>query len=406
MTQCLPGSPLRTTFNPTGSVFNFTYPQVEASFEAQLLQRLQALSGYTPPQYSAFNYNQGLPFLPATNLYAANATPVVNNNYTLQPPPQKKLPPSPLAVRHSYSGSPVMDKRPSPSRNSDSLNYSSQQNLFQPTQGLSVQTQNLQGQSSQNLSQNIQPQAQSSQNLQNMTNQNMQSQSLQNQNLQSQSLQTQSLQNQNLQSQSMQNLQNYQQNLQQSQPNYQSNYQQHSPNYSQSSYQQSQQGFQPSPNYQQNYQQQNYQQSQNYQQPQQSYQQSQQNYQQQNDKISQTQQNQLKELDPRNSLGRQSFPRQSPQVSPQGTRKENPYIKPLSQMGALTTTDVDGRVRVIVPVPSAEEEASMMSSLRLSDDYRPPNIPTITRSTSEKVPNRSELMSQVQRTAWARHTTK
>lgn len=32
--------------------------------------------------------------------------------------------------------------------------------------------------------------------------------------------------------------------------------------------------------------------------------------------------------------------------------------------------------------------------------------PFITRSTSEKVPNRSELMSQVQRTAWARHTTK
>lgn len=30
----------------------------------------------------------------------------------------------------------------------------------------------------------------------------------------------------------------------------------------------------------------------------------------------------------------------------------------------------------------------------------------ITRSTSEKVPNRSQLMSEVQRTAWARHTTK
>ncbi|XP_065359336.1 capon-like protein isoform X3 [Calliphora vicina] len=30
----------------------------------------------------------------------------------------------------------------------------------------------------------------------------------------------------------------------------------------------------------------------------------------------------------------------------------------------------------------------------------------ITRSTSEKVPNRSQIMSQVQRTAWARHTTK
>jgi len=36
----------------------------------------------------------------------------------------------------------------------------------------------------------------------------------------------------------------------------------------------------------------------------------------------------------------------------------------------------------------------------------PNGPPFITRSTSEKVPNRSELMSQVQRTAWARHTTK
>lgn len=30
----------------------------------------------------------------------------------------------------------------------------------------------------------------------------------------------------------------------------------------------------------------------------------------------------------------------------------------------------------------------------------------ITRSTSEKVPNKSNLMSQVHRTTWARHTTK
>lgn len=30
----------------------------------------------------------------------------------------------------------------------------------------------------------------------------------------------------------------------------------------------------------------------------------------------------------------------------------------------------------------------------------------ITRSTSEKVPNRSQMMQQVQRTTWARHTTK
>lgn len=52
-----------------------------------------------------------------------------------------------------------------------------------------------------------------------------------------------------------------------------------------------------------------------------------------------------------------------------------------------------------------------MSSLRVSgEDKRNmqgvSNGPYITRSTSEKVPNRSEMMLQVQRTAWARHTTK
>lgn len=58
---------------------------------------------------------------------------------------------------------------------------------------------------------------------------------------------------------------------------------------------------------------------------------------------------------------------------------------------------------------------SDMNSLRVSgsgDDLLKRNSqnlangPYITRSTSEKVPNRSELMQQVQRTAWARHTTK
>ena len=34
------------------------------------------------------------------------------------------------------------------------------------------------------------------------------------------------------------------------------------------------------------------------------------------------------------------------------------------------------------------------------------NGPFITRSTSEKVPHRNEILAQVQRTSWARHTTK
>lgn len=273
VTSCLPASPLRNTFNPSGGVFNFSFPPADTSFESQLLQRLQALSGYTPPQYS-YNYNQNIPYL-QPNLYAQ---PLVNNNYTLQPPPQKKLPPSPLAVRHSYSGSPVLEKRPSPVRN--------------------IELQNL----------NFQP------------------------------------------------------------PN--------------QTYQQQNQNYQPN----QNFQQQNYQQ----QQPNQPY-----------------QQQQRSNINLQNHLQVQSSNQQSPQASPQGDRKEPHFIKPLSQMGTLTTTDVDGRLRVIVPVPAnADDAGSLLASLRLGEDIRPANVPTITRSTSEKVPNRSELMSQVQRTAWARHTTK
>ncbi|XP_063245002.1 carboxyl-terminal PDZ ligand of neuronal nitric oxide synthase protein-like isoform X1 [Bacillus rossius redtenbacheri] len=108
------------------------------------------------------------------------------------------------------------------------------------------------------------------------------------------------------------------------------------------------------------------------------------------------------------------------------------FIRPLSQVGTLTAADGDGRVRVIVPVPAgeagdhqrastptgatrklqqrngpAEQLAATLATLRPSSgegERRGP--PPITRSTSEKVPNRSELMSQVQRTLWARHTTK
>lgn len=117
------------------------------------------------------------------------------------------------------------------------------------------------------------------------------------------------------------------------------------------------------------------------------------------------------------------------------------FIRPLSQMGTITTTETDGRTRVLVasdedpkdfprldPPPSGvkkkeppspgkrqEQLSAALSTLRVSpedEELRRPtsslmqNGPFITRSTSEKVPNRSELMSQVQRTAWARHTTK
>lgn len=267
VTSCLPSSPLRTAYAPAQGLFNFSIPQPDFSLESQLLQRLQALCGYTPPQYS-YNMNQTLPFIP--NLYGQ---PMVNNNYTLQPPPQKKLPPSPLAVRHSYSGSPILDNRVSPNKNDSmqSLNLGFQHN-YSSGQNLSQYSSNQNYQSNQSLNQIPQ---QSSQHLQ----------------VQSPVQQRQSPQR-NLQS-----------------------------------------------------------------------------------------------------------------VSPKSERSEPQFIKPLSQMGALTTTDTEGRVRVIVPVPSSDEASSMMSTLRINDDFRS-NVPTITRSTSEKVPNRSELMSQVQRTAWARHTTK
>ncbi|XP_044751064.1 capon-like protein isoform X2 [Coccinella septempunctata] len=93
--------------------------------------------------------------------------------------------------------------------------------------------------------------------------------------------------------------------------------------------------------------------------------------------------------------------------------KPSNLIKPLSQVGTLTTTDSDGKVRVIVPVPSSntnsiksdKDTEGLLANLRLTDDFRM-NGPPIQRSTSEKVPNRSELMQQVHRSMWARHTTK
>ncbi|XP_071442956.1 capon-like protein [Hetaerina americana] len=153
----------------------------------------------------------------------------------------------------------------------------------------------------------------------------------------------------------------------------------------------------------------------------------------------------------------------------------SPFIRPLPQVGTLSTMDPDGRTRILGPAedcgsprtssggtsprissggvsprqdpprsPSslgpppgslgkrrnvgglkakADSESSparsatpaALSSPRVSNNLslgaggtlrRPANGPVIMRSTSEKVPNRSELMSHVQRTAWARHTTK
>ncbi|XP_028171970.1 capon-like protein [Ostrinia furnacalis] len=92
-----------------------------------------------------------------------------------------------------------------------------------------------------------------------------------------------------------------------------------------------------------------------------------------------------------------------------------PFIMPLSHNGTLTATGDDGRVRLIVPVSpseSASDVADLPSdtqghsgvSLKVPDRLTAPAAP-ITRSTSEKVPNRSEMMTAL-RSQWTRHTTK
>ncbi|XP_014287857.1 carboxyl-terminal PDZ ligand of neuronal nitric oxide synthase protein isoform X3 [Halyomorpha halys] len=63
----------------------------------------------------------------------------------------------------------------------------------------------------------------------------------------------------------------------------------------------------------------------------------------------------------------------------------------------------------ILPLSPEGKKDMGLGALHISPQQEkrlPSNGPFIQRSTSEKVPNRSELMSQVQRTAWARHTTK
>lgn len=400
VTNCLPNSPLRTSFNPSGSVFNFPYGSSDGTFESQLLQRLQALTNLSQPQMS-YNYNQHMPYL-QSGVYNPSSS-LVNNNYTLQPPPQKKLPPSPLAVRQSYSGSPILDKRPSPIRNVDQLQiFGSQQNLT----GQSLRQQNL---AQQNL-------GQQSYGHQNFGQSSLGQQSLEQQALGQQSMGQQNLGQQNIGQQNMGQQNFSQQNLNQQNTSHQNLTQlncgqtsaQQNPTHQQSLGQKSLSqhnlahlNLSQHKNSNQNSQQHNQQI------------QSQQQFQNQQLKNlqqihqAQNQYNHQNHLDVVNNYCLNSQSRQSPQVSPRNERKDQSLIKPLSQMGTLTTTDPDGRVRVIVPVPSNEEDAGqLLASLRLSEDFRPANIPSITRSTSEKVPNRSEMMSHVHRTAWARHTTK
>lgn len=140
------------------------------------------------------------------------------------------------------------------------------------------------------------------------------------------------------------------------------------------------------------------------------------------------------------------------------SNNETTFIRPLSHVGTVTTLDNDGKVKVVVPVEHLRQQNSQQERdrYRVDENYfsdrrscatlqRPPTqqraltpilsrgekktvtlkvkvtdetgnvtnqrkLPAqpsfITRSTSEKVPNRSQMMSLVQRSQWARHTTK
>jgi carboxyl-terminal PDZ ligand of neuronal nitric oxide synthase protein len=129
----------------------------------------------------------------------------------------------------------------------------------------------------------------------------------------------------------------------------------------------------------------------------------------------------------------------APQPDTQASGEEEPtqFIRPLSHSGSDSGGRTEETLRLDPPPPAANKRQqqnqdsgnaqvnkkdqnqlaatlSSMVSLRVSGGEDSTNRrgglsngpPFITRSTSEKVPNRSELMSQVQRTAWARHTTK
>lgn len=103
--------------------------------------------------------------------------------------------------------------------------------------------------------------------------------------------------------------------------------------------------------------------------------------------------------------------------SPTSSEEGMPFIMPLSHNGTLAATGEDGRVRLIVPVspsPSTSDVVSIKieappessgATLKVPDADRPNPSGPITRSTSEKVPNRSEMMTAL-RAQWTRHTTK
>ncbi|XP_063373622.1 carboxyl-terminal PDZ ligand of neuronal nitric oxide synthase protein isoform X2 [Cydia amplana] len=91
-----------------------------------------------------------------------------------------------------------------------------------------------------------------------------------------------------------------------------------------------------------------------------------------------------------------------------------PFIMPLSHNGTLTATGEDGRVRLIVPVspsgstsdvPEMRAETTPQGNTLTVPGASVAYAAPITRSTSEKVPNHSHMMTAL-RQQWTRHTTK
>lgn len=142
---------------------------------------------------------------------------------------------------------------------------------------------------------------------------------------------------------------------------------------------------------------------------------------------------------PMGTLSRKSYASSASPIdmnSNQDTRMDDygagMFIRPLSQVSTLTTVDADGKVKVIVPMdrdtnanqrhgtPTKREKKVSIPGIVTTDERgtmrrmastgsarsgsATPSF--ITRSSSEKVPSRSQMMSEVQRTQWARHTTK
>ncbi|VVC88182.1 unnamed protein product [Leptidea sinapis] len=107
-----------------------------------------------------------------------------------------------------------------------------------------------------------------------------------------------------------------------------------------------------------------------------------------------------------------SQPSSSPDSSSSDEADGVPFILPLSHGATLATTGHDGRVRLVVPVTPSESSSNVADSTEPSGPsltvpdagHLAPGAP-ITRSTSEKLPHRSEMMLAL-RSQWTRHTTK